>query len=231
MRIAYLEDDPAQTELVCGWLRDAGYDCHCFEQARDFLRAMQRETYDLAVLDWELPDMSGDDFLPALRTDLGNAIPVICITVRDSEDDIVNALRLGADDYMCKPVTRGETLARIEALSRRLRAESDTPVMTFAPYALDTRAKAVSVDGTAVDVTQKEFELTLFLFRNAGRLLSRTYILESVWGTRGDLNTRTVDTHVSRIRGKLALGPEHGWRLRAVYKHGYRLEQLASDAV
>ncbi|MDH3714107.1 MAG: response regulator transcription factor [Gammaproteobacteria bacterium] len=229
MRIAYLEDDPAQTEMVCGWMTDAGYDYHQFGLAKEFLFALQRETYDLAVLDWELPDMTGDDFLPALRNDLGNDIPVICITVRDSEEDIVNALRLGADDYMCKPVKRGETLARIEALVRRVRAEPETPVMTFAPYDLDTRLRSISLNGHLIDVTQKEFELTLFLFRNAGRLLSRTYILESVWGTRGDLNTRTVDTHVSRIRSKLKLGPEHGWRLRAVYKHGYRLEKLTSD--
>lgn len=229
MRIAYLEDDPAQTEMVCGWLTDAGYDYHRFGLAKEFLFAMQNETYDLAILDWELPDMTGDDFLPALRNDLGQHIPVICITVRDSEEDIVNALQLGADDYMCKPVSRAETLARIEALARRLRPETETQVLTFPPYHLDTRVMSISRDGNDIDVTHKEFELALFLFRNTDRLLSRTYILESVWGTRGDLNTRTVDTHVSRIRSKLALGPERGWRLRAVYKHGYRLEKLVSD--
>ena len=216
--------------MVCSWLTDAGYDYHRFDLAKKFLFAMQRETYDLAVLDWELPDMTGDDFLPVLRNDLGNRIPVICITVRDSEEDIVRALQLGADDYMCKPVSRAETLARIEALARRVRPEPEAQVMRCEPYHLDTRVKSISRDGNAIDLTQKEFELALFLFRNTDRLLSRTYILESVWGTRGDLNTRTVDTHVSRIRSKLALGPELGWRLRAVYKHGYRLEKLPSDA-
>jgi DNA-binding response OmpR family regulator len=216
--------------MVCSWLTDAGYDYHRFARAKEFLLAMQRETYDLAVLDWELPDMTGDDFLPSLRNDLGHRIPVICITVRDSEEDIVKALQLGADDYMCKPVSRGETLARIEALARRVRPEPEEQVMTFTPYHLDTRAKSITLDDIPVDVTQKEFELALFMFRNADRLLSRTYILESVWGTRGDLNTRTVDTHVSRIRSKLALAPESGWRLRAVYKHGYRLEKLQNDA-
>ncbi len=231
VRIALLEDDPAQTDLMRKWLADAGHDCHHFATGKDFLRAVGRETYDLALLDWELPDMQGDDILPTLRSDLGWSIPVLCITVRDREEDVVNALLKGADDYMSKPVSRAETLARIEALVRRTQPVRDAQsTFEFAPYCMDAASKSMSHNGEQIALTQKEFDLALFLFRNAGRLLSRSYILESIWGTRGDLNTRTVDTHVSRIRNKLGLTPDTGWRLRAVYQHGYRLERVASDA-
>ncbi len=229
MRIALLEDDPAQSELMRKWLSEEGHDCRHFATGREFLRAVSRDTYDLALLDWELPDMHGDEILPALRAKLHWSIPVLCITVRDREDDVVGALRLGADDYMSKPVARAEMFARIDALLRRTQPANETPVLDFSPYLIDESCKSLSCDGRQIPLAQKEFDLALFLFRNAGRLLSRNYILESVWGTRGDLNTRTVDTHVSRIRAKLALTPDRGWRLRAIYRHGYRLERIRGE--
>jgi len=231
VRIAFLEDDSAQIALMKKWLADAGHDCHHFSTGKEFLRGVLRDTYDLALLDWELPDMHGGEILPALRANLDWSIPVLCITVRDREEDIVDALLKGADDYMSKPVSRAETLARIDALSRRAQPVHDScSTFEFTPYLMDASSKSISRDGEPITLTQKEFDLALFLFRNAGRLLSRSYILESLWGTRGDLNTRTVDTHVSRIRNKLGLTPDTGWRLRAVYQHGYRLERVAGDA-
>ncbi len=227
MRIALLEDDPAQSKLMRKWLEEAGHNCSHFGTGQEFLRAISRDTYDLALLDWELPDMHGDEVLPALRAKLDWSIPVLCITVRDQEEDVVGALRLGADDYMSKPVSRAEMFARIDALLRRTQpAKNDAPVLDFSPYLIDPSCKNLTCNGRQIPLAQKEFELALFLFINAGRLLSRKYILESVWGTRGDLNTRTVDTHVSRIRAKLGLTPDTGWRLRAIYRHGYRLERV-----
>ncbi len=230
VRIALLEDDPAQSELMRKWLAEAGYDCRHFATGKEFLRAISRDTYDLALLDWELPDMHGDEVLPALREKLDWSIPVLCITVRDQEQDVVGALQLGADDYMSKPVSRAELFARIDALLRRAQpAASESQVLDFSPYLIDATCKSLTCNGRQIPLAQKEFDLALFLFRNAGRLLSRNYILESVWGTRGDLNTRTVDTHVSRIRAKLALTPDTGWRLRAIYRHGYRLERVRGE--
>jgi DNA-binding response OmpR family regulator len=227
LRIALLEDDPAQSELMRKWLAEAGHDCSHYATGRDFLRAISRETYDLALLDWELPDMNGDEVLPALRAKLDWSIPVLCITVRDQENDVVGALELGADDYMSKPVSRAEMFARIDALLRRTQpARNETSLLDFSPYVIDPTCKGILRNDKQIPLAQKEFDLAYFLFLNAGRLLSRNYILESVWGTRGDLNTRTVDTHVSRIRAKLALTPDTGWRLRAIYRHGYRLERL-----
>ncbi|MCB1744035.1 MAG: response regulator transcription factor [Gammaproteobacteria bacterium] len=228
-RIAVLEDDPAQAELLLNWLDNAGFSCTHHANGRSFLQDVLHGSYDLAILDWGLPDMSGDEVLMEMRSAGGWRMPVVFITSRDEEADVVHALRQGADDYMCKPVRQEETLARVNALLRRARPEQQDQVFSFPPFEFDVRSETVTRDGEAVTLTRKEYEFALFLFRNAGRLLSRSYILETVWGTRGDLNTRTIDTHVSRIRTKLGLNPACGWRLSSVYQHGYRLESLSDD--
>jgi two-component system response regulator RegX3 len=126
---------------------------------------------------------------------------------------------------MIKPVKRLELLARLKALSRRTIPQDDKQqVLEFGQYKLDLGTRKAFLNDVPIGLTQKEFDLVLFLFRYAGRVLSRGHILESVWGRNPDLNTRTVDTHISRIRSKLDLRPEHGWQLKAVYQHGYRLE-------
>ena len=226
LRIALLEDDEAQAELMQNWLKDAQHDCHHFATGQKFLQALQRESFDLAILDWGLPDIPGDQVLSSLRDKHGGQIPVLFITSRGQEEDIVHALQHGADDYMSKPVKRAETLARIAALGRRSQPFNDEQPLEFEPFIVDPSTNTLSKDGTAIELTQKEFELAYFLFRNVGRLVSRGHILESVWGTKPDLNTRTVDTHVSRLRSKLGLTPQTGWRLGAVYQHGYRLERI-----
>ena len=139
----------------------------------------------------------------------------------------MHALEKGADDYMVKPVRRGETLARIAALARRATPNGNQDqFITIGDYQIDCSRRTITSSETIIELTQKEYDLALFLFRNVGRLLSRGHILENVWGRRPDLNTRTVDTHVSRVRGKLRLTPDNGWRLTAVYQHGYRLERV-----
>lgn len=225
--VALLEDDPAQSELVRTWLADAGHRCSHYTSGHPFLQAIGRDTFDLLIIDWGLPDMGGDEVLRRVRTNLDWHVPVLFVTSRDREEDVVHALQCGADDYMTKPVNRGETLARIAALGRRAYLDQEKDhVIEIEPYSIDMKNREISREGSVVELTQKEFELAAFLFRNKGRLLSRGYILETVWGTRPDLNTRTVDTHVSRIRNKLQLSPENGWRLSAVYQHGYRLERF-----
>ena len=229
MRIALLEDEQDQSDLVCAWLKAAGHSCHAYTLGKDLVRDVQRETFDLFLLDWEVPGMSGADVLVWIRANLAEQVPVLFVTARAREEDIVYALSSGADDYMVKPLAKFELLARIEALRRRARPNqrSDEGTLEFGRLRVDCHSRQVRLDGQEVTMTQKDYELTVFLLRNIGRLLSRGYILEAVWGQSAELNTRTVDTHISRIRGKLQLTPEHGWRLSAVYQHGYRLEQLA----
>jgi two-component system response regulator RegX3 len=226
MRIALLEDHQDQVDLVCAWLKADGHVCHAFLQGKDLVRAAQRETFDMFLLDWEVPGLSGAEVLTWIRANIAEPVPVLFVTARQREEDIVHALSSGADDYMVKPLRRLELLARISAVARRIRSRVEEESIQTGRLAVDLRQRRVKLDGVEVNLTQKDYELTVFLLRNVGRLLSRGHILEAVWGHSADLNTRTVDTHVSRIRGKLQLTPENGWRLSAVYQHGYRLERV-----
>ena len=232
MRIALLEDEQDQADLVCAWLKAAGHSCHVYSLGKDLVREVQRETFDLFLLDWEVPGMSGTEVLAWIRANVDEPVPVLFVTARQREEDIVHALSSGADDYMVKPLGKLELLARIDALARRMRPSPNQgeDVLEFGRLSVDCRNRQVKVDGAEVPMTQKDYELAVFLLRNIGRLLSRGYILEAVWGQSAEINTRTVDTHVSRIRGKLQLTPENGWRLLAVYQHGYRLERVATGA-
>jgi len=231
MRIALLEDEQDQADLVSAWLKAAGHSCHAYALGKDLVREAKRETFDLFLLDWEVPGMSGAEVLDWIRANIAQPVPVLFVTARQREEDIVHALSSGADDYMIKPLGKLELLARVDALGRRARASQrvDEGLLEFGQLSVDCRSRQVKLGGAEVAMTQKDYELALFLLRNIGRLLSRGYILEAVWGQAAEINTRTVDTHVSRIRGKLQLTPENGWRLSAVYQHGYRLERLAAD--
>lgn len=233
MRIALLEDDPDQAELIRLWLEDAEYAVIPFERGSDFLRAIRRDSFDLYMLDWMLPDVSGIDVLVELRQNLRDTTPVMLATVKQEERDIVRALESGADDYLVKPVRRREMIARVEAIWRRYgHGLDDADGLEATPYALDLRRKEASVNGEVISLTNREFELALFFFRHAGQALSRAHILDAIWDIdNDDVSTRTVDTHISRLRKKMKLNEENGWQLSAIYQHGYRLEQVGSRQV
>lgn len=226
MRIALLEDDPDQVNLLQKWLHQTGHNCHVFGTGELLLRDLGRNTFDLLMIDWELPGLSGIEVVARVRERLDWHIPILFVTARDREEDIVQALEAGADDYMIKPVRQMEILARLRALQRR---SGGHEAAEFSPYRFDRANRTVIHGEQAVQLTSKEYELAEFLFRNAGRLLSRSHILESVWGQRADLNTRTVDTHISLIRQKLDIGPHNRWRISTIYRHGYRLETTTDD--
>ena len=223
MKIWLLEDDPAQAELVTSWLREADHIVSHYDNAASLLDALRREEPEMFVLDWELPDSSGVDTMRSIRDKLTWHVPVLFVTQRDSEADIVEALSSGADDYMIKQINRGEFLARIEALGRRL--GNTTLEFEVGPYKFQPDTHAILKDEEPVQLTVKDFELAHYLFRNIGRLLSREELLKEIWGISG-VNTRTVDMHVSRVRKALDIRPESGFRIKTVYRHGYRLEQL-----
>ncbi len=227
MRIALLEDDRDQIALLKSWLESAGHNLHSYERGRDFLREVARESFDFFLIDWMIPDKSGTEVLAWIRSNLKERVPVVFVTARDSEQDIVRVLQAGADDYMVKPLRRLELLARIEAVARRARAPGkEDEIADYGEYRIDQGRRTISREGEFIELTQKDFDLAVFLFQNLGRLLSRGHIFESVWGQSVEINTRTIDTHVSRLRTRLGLVPENGWRLGAVYQHGYRLEKL-----
>ena len=223
MRVALLEDDVDQVALFTEWLKAGGHTCEHFDTAKSFGRNIKHDSYDALSLAWMVPDMDGFEVLRWVRENFDWPIPIIFVTAKDSEDDIVRALEQGADDYVVKPAKQRELIERVNAIVRRAATvEEGQATIEQDPFVIDLGNHQIQRDGEKIEVTQKEYELIVFLFRNIGRVLSRAHILESVWGRNPDINTRTVDTHVSRIRSKLALAPDTGWKLSSIYQHGSR---------
>lgn len=229
MRIALVDDDIHLAQAMRLWIEEQQYDVVYYPNGLDFTTALRKESFDLYILDWMMPDFDGEQVLKWLNEQIEQATPVIFVTQRDSEEDIARILNLGADDYIIKPVRKKELLARITAVTRRSQTGAQKEILEFPPYRINLATHTCFRHDEPVRLTQREFELVTFMFRNAGRLLSRRHILSSVWGQSSEFTTRTVDTHISRVRKKLELTPENGWRLSAIYHQGYRLEQIDKD--
>jgi two-component system, OmpR family, response regulator RegX3 len=231
MRLALLQADPGQAEPLRCALENAGHRVHFFEDHRDLLRDASRESFDLFLVEWNTTGVKGTRLLTRLRSLPGGDSSVIFINCSDSEEELVEALSSGADDFIGSAVRCRELVARVGAvLRRRLPAHFGRGALPDTdPYHFDLVAKCVHVAGVPVMMTDKEFELSLFLFRNLGRVISRGHLLESVWGSSLSNASRTVDTHISRIRRKLGLRPEVGFRLSAAYGSGYRLDRVGVD--
>lgn len=230
MRIASLDDDEGQLEQTRFALKAMGHECHTFLTARQFQKMLLRESFDLLMVDWALPDSSGPEVVRWVREQIKETVPILFLTSRQDEAAIIEGLNAGADDFMVKPVRVGELSARVTALLRRSYVEQAAEVFRWGPYHFQIERGVVEIDGQPVTLTKKEFELALFMFRNTGRLLSRAHLLESVWSpdhtNAQELPSRTLDTHISRLRSVLGLQPERGYKLVSVYRQGYRLEAL-----
>jgi DNA-binding response OmpR family regulator len=227
MRIAILEDDLAQAKLVERWLTETGTTCVTYATGAAFRAGIATHAADLIILDWMLPDDDGLAILVWLRQTLGSRLPVMFATTRAEEDSLVMALDKGADDYLIKPLRRAETLARIQALMRRGISATPPAIVTLGGVQVDIDKHRATTNGAQVDLTDRELDLAVYMLRNHGRLLTRQELLENVWRTSPDIVTRTVDTHISRLRAKLGLTPENGFDLSTVYHKGYRLEYHA----
>jgi len=224
LRVAVLEDDPDQLALERRWLESAGHACHGFTRSADLVKEAGRESFDVFVLDWMVPDMPGEVVLQWIRETLPERVPVMFATARDEEAEIVEVLGMGADDYLVKPLRQAEFVARVEALDRRRAAAGGARRTRVGPYRFDPAGRTVSVDGRAVELAPRLYEIARILFEKRETLVSRGYLYEQAWGRPLEAGTRTVDTHVSRVRKALELDGRHGWRLVSVYQHGYRLE-------
>jgi two-component system response regulator RegX3 len=226
LQVAIVEDDRSQAELLSHWVRQGGHQSHHFDRGATVIHALNQNRFDVLVLDWNLGDISGVEVLKRIRDSGQWSLPVLFASARGREADVVNALRQGADDYMTKPVRNFEFIARLEALVRRGRHRAEqSDVLKLDVYHVDGRSRTLMREGRRLELTAKDFDLSVLFLRNVGQLLSRGQICERVWGRSHVVTSRTLDTHVSRVRHKLGLLPKNGWRLDAKYGYGYCLQQ------
>ncbi len=225
MRIAIADDDAPTRHFINQVLEEQGHVCTQFSNGRDIATALSRDTFDLVFLDWNMPHQSGVEVATWARANVSPCPPIIMLTSRVEEKDVVAGLESGADDYIVKPASAAVIGARVAAMLRRAApASTNERYDDYGIYRFDRVAEAVTYHGTEVTLTSKEFALAKAFFDNQQRALSRAYILETIWKSVGDLPTRTLDVHVSRIRTKLKLVPENGYRLQTIFGFGYRLE-------
>ena len=229
MHIGVLEDDEDQRALVDLWLEAAGHSRKSYATVADMMDGLKRESFDLLLLDWMLPDGSGEEVLRWARQNIGWEVAVVVLTAREEEEMVVRALQAGADDYVVKPAKQHALLARLSTAARRAKP-SGLAVLRLGAYEVDIQRHRLTLEGDPVTTTQKEFDLAVYLFQNPGKLLSRDHLLNKIWGLNTEVDTRTVDTHVSRLRKKLLLDGSKGWKMSPVYGYGYRLDRIDSAA-
>jgi two-component system, OmpR family, response regulator RegX3 len=223
-RILIVEDEESLSEPLEFLLRREGYETQVVADGRAALVEFDRAGADLVLLDLMLPGLAGTEVCRELRT--RSTVPIIMLTAKDSEVDIVVGLELGADDYVTKPYSTRELLARIRAVLRRRTdaLDEDESVLESGPVRMDVERHSVSVSGSDVPMPLKEFELLELLLRNAGRVLTRGQLIDRVWGADYFGDTKTLDVHVKRIRSKIEVDPSQPQLLVTVRGLGYRFE-------
>lgn len=246
MFIAILEDDPVCLDQLSDLLRTAseqssqdwrvddgetGWNIDGYLNARAFIRGVKRKTYNLVLLDWTLPDMNGPEVLHWMDEFFQSPPPVIMVTNRDAAEDVVEALKAGAEDFVSKPFRSGELIARVLTALRRRHVGGKRRYEPFSQgdLTVSPREETISIDGEPVTLTRQEYRLALLLLRNPNRPLSRSYLYEAVWGQEESPMSRTLDVHIHRLRRKLGLSVGNGWKLSSVYRYGYRLQRLSED--
>ena len=225
MNFAIVESSRSQAEILKALLKSEGYQADLFADGTSCLEALRTRAFDFFIIDWNLPDVGGEAFLCQIREQCGWDVPVICCTVRNEEEFAADILRLGADDFIPKPIRYMEFMARIETLLRR-RKSTLTNGLRCGNIDVDLEGRRIRLSGSDVDLTQREFDLAVVFLRNLGRVLPRDELLANVWVREADVDSRTVDTHASRLRKKLGLGGESGLMLSSVYGQGYRLDTV-----
>jgi DNA-binding response OmpR family regulator len=231
MRILIVEDDPIQAEAVFNALTPFSHTIKIVDDGECAVRYLRSETVDAVVLDWHLPRMSGIEVLNWIRARDDVEYGVLFLTSRMHEVDVVRALEAGADDYMLKPFRADELAARVNALLRRIaRNVARDEVIKAGEYVLDPQERSVTLRGSRIDLTTKEFQLVASLFNNVGKILSRDLLAMTAWGRELGVESRSLDTHIYRIRQKLKLSPDNGLRLTSIYTLGYRLDVVKTPA-
>jgi DNA-binding response OmpR family regulator len=230
-RILLVEDDEAHASIIDKSLRSSGHEVFKVGDGEEAVAFLTENLVDLVILDWNLPRMSGLDVLHWMRAHLGSAPGVLFLSGRLLEVDVVTALEAGADEYVVKPVRLVELSARVNALLRRSKPDDASQrILRVADYVLDLNERSVLFGGKNIGLTAREFQLAASLFGNLGRITSRDLLAKIAWGREHEIASRTIDTHIYRIRRKLQLHPKNGLRLTTIYTRGYRLDEvIATD--
>jgi len=224
-KILIVEDEPSFSEALEFLLGKEGFAVVTAENGSDAIKKFEQGGIDLVLLDLMIPEVSGAEVCRQIRAK--SKVPIIMLTAKDSEVDKVVGLEIGADDYVTKPYSARELVARIRAVLRRNSGElgeSDSGVMTVASVRMDIERHQVSVNGIPISLPLKEFELLEFLMRNAGRVLTRGQLIDRVWGSDYVGDTKTLDVHVKRLRAKIENDPANPALIQTVRGLGYKME-------
>ena len=226
MKILVIDDEEHILELLKFNLELSGFDVCVSTEANQTIELIGREKPDLLLLDWMLPKISGIDILKKIRQDEDiYDLPVIMLTAKNMENDKIQGLNVGADDYITKPFSIKELMARINTVLRRYRiSDKSQPVIEAGNIVLNTDHYKLTVDGLKVDLTRKEFELLKLLMENRGKVLKRDYLLEKVWGYEFYGETRTVDVHIRHLRKKLGLDETSENGIDTIRGLGYKMK-------
>ena len=226
-KILVVEDETSLSEAISYLLRKEGFEVEIAENGVSAVSLFEQGGADLILLDLMLPGLSGTEVCRQIRAK--SAVPIIMLTAKDSEVDKVVGLELGADDYVTKPYSSRELIARIRAVLRRSEqtvGEGERGVLTVGPVRLDIDRHVISVNSLPITLPLKEFELLEFLMRNAGRVLTRTQLIDRVWGNDYVGDTKTLDVHIKRLRAKVENDPSNPTLILTVRGLGYKMEKL-----
>lgn len=225
-KILVVEDEESFSEALAYLLGREGFDVTVADSGPKAIEEFDRVGADLVLLDLMLPGLSGTEVCKQLRQ--RSDVPIIMLTAKDSEVDKVVGLELGADDYVTKPYSSRELVARIRAVLRRNSdlgdSESAGGTLTVGPVRLDTERHVIAINGSTVQFPLKEFELLEFLMRNCDRVLTRTQIIDRVWGSDYVGDTKTLDVHIKRLRAKIEVDPANPVYIQTVRGLGYKME-------
>lgn len=225
VRILIVEDESSFSEALEFLLSKEGFSIVSAANGSEAITKFEQGGIDLVLLDLMIPEISGTEVCRQIRAK--SKVPIIMLTAKDSEVDKVVGLELGADDYVTKPYSTRELVARIRAVLRRNSGESaigDIGIMTAGPVRMDTDRHKVTVNGVNVSLPLKEFELLEFLMRNSGRVLTRVQLIDRVWGSDYVGDTKTLDVHIKRLRAKIEVDPANPIFIQTVRGLGYKLE-------
>ncbi len=223
-KILVVEDEASFSEALSYVLTKEGFEVVVADTGDGAITAFDKGGADLVLLDLMLPGLSGTEVCKQLRS--RSAVPIIMLTAKDTEVDKVVGLELGADDYVTKPYSKAELIARIRAVLRRQgdNTESDQGVITAGPVRIDVERHQVNINNELISLPLKEFELLEFLVRNSGRVLTRAQLIDRVWGSDYFGDTKTLDVHVKRLRAKIESDPANPVYIQTIRGLGYKFE-------